>query len=173
MFRATMDPSSGETTVFMRHLVLVILYGWLSGMQGGSINTVVSPDDGHTVTRNVRRKEINVLRKIAHQVGFIYKMLQGRTVNRTYSTFLLFDLYQLPLFFLLFILLTRPTPTERTRDRQWCSGRKWHTIYVIEIRTLYVVITVVTVLLPFDSHIGNRQETAAYCKVYGKVRQRA
>jgi hypothetical protein len=33
MFRANMCPSSGETTVFMRHLVLVILYGWLSGMQ--------------------------------------------------------------------------------------------------------------------------------------------
>ena len=33
MFRATMSPSSGETTVFMRHLVLVILCGWLSGMQ--------------------------------------------------------------------------------------------------------------------------------------------
>jgi len=35
MFRATMDPSSGEATEFMRHLVLVILCGWLSGMQGG------------------------------------------------------------------------------------------------------------------------------------------
>jgi len=35
MFQATMCPSSGETTVFMRHFVLVILYGWLSGMQGG------------------------------------------------------------------------------------------------------------------------------------------
>jgi hypothetical protein len=35
MFRATMCPSSGETPVFMRHLVLVILHGWLSGMQGG------------------------------------------------------------------------------------------------------------------------------------------
>ena len=34
MFRATMCPSSAETPVFMRHLVLVILYGWLSGMQG-------------------------------------------------------------------------------------------------------------------------------------------
>ena len=33
MFRATMWPSSGETTVFMRHLVLVILCGWMSGMQ--------------------------------------------------------------------------------------------------------------------------------------------
>ena len=35
MFRATMGPSSEETTVFLRHLVLVILYGWLSAMQGG------------------------------------------------------------------------------------------------------------------------------------------
>jgi len=35
MFRANMCPSSRETTVFMRHLVLVILYGWLSGIQGG------------------------------------------------------------------------------------------------------------------------------------------
>jgi hypothetical protein len=35
MFRATVCPSSGETTVFMRHLVLAIMYGWLSGTQGG------------------------------------------------------------------------------------------------------------------------------------------
>jgi len=35
MFRATICPSSGETTEFMRHLVLVIQCGWLSGMQGG------------------------------------------------------------------------------------------------------------------------------------------
>jgi hypothetical protein len=35
MFRATMCPSSGETTVCTPHLVLVILYGWLSGIQGG------------------------------------------------------------------------------------------------------------------------------------------
>jgi len=33
MFRANMCPSSGETTVFMQHLVLVIVCGWLSGMQ--------------------------------------------------------------------------------------------------------------------------------------------
>jgi len=32
MFRATMCPSSGETNVFMRHLILAILHGWLSGM---------------------------------------------------------------------------------------------------------------------------------------------
>ena len=37
------------------------------------INTVVSPDDGHIVARNKQRKEINIIRKIVHQVGFIYK----------------------------------------------------------------------------------------------------
>jgi hypothetical protein len=36
IFRAAMDPSSGDTTVFMRHFVLVFLYGWLSGTQGGT-----------------------------------------------------------------------------------------------------------------------------------------
>jgi len=33
MFRATMGLLSGETTVFMRHLVLVILCGWQSSIQ--------------------------------------------------------------------------------------------------------------------------------------------
>jgi len=100
-----MCPSSGETTVFMRHLLLdtlwwmIVWYAewntmhwWLSGMQGISpcipdshpyrvtstkccINTVISPDDGHIFTWNMLRKEINVLRKIVHQVGFIYKSI--------------------------------------------------------------------------------------------------
>jgi hypothetical protein len=30
-----MGQSSGQTTVFLRHFVLVILCGWLTGMQGG------------------------------------------------------------------------------------------------------------------------------------------
>jgi len=34
-----MCPSSGETTVFNRHLVLVILCGWLSVIQGGLEST--------------------------------------------------------------------------------------------------------------------------------------
>ena len=93
IFRATMCPSSGETTVFMRHLVLVLLC--MEYMQGGipscipdshpykitstkcRINIVVSPDDGHIVARNMQRKEINILRNIVHQVGFIYKTVQG------------------------------------------------------------------------------------------------
>ena len=83
MFHATMCPSSGEITAFMRHLVLLTLCGWLSGMQGGMkllsfhpayhshphriistkcrINAVVSPDDGHIVTRNMQRL-LNILR---------------------------------------------------------------------------------------------------------------
>jgi len=38
------------------------------------ISTVISPDDGHIVARNLYRKEINILRKIMHQVGFVYKI---------------------------------------------------------------------------------------------------
>jgi hypothetical protein len=40
------------------------------------ICTVFSPDYGHIVARNMYRKEINVLRKIVHQFGFTYKILQ-------------------------------------------------------------------------------------------------
>jgi len=46
------------------------------------IHTVVSPDDGHIVARNMYRKEINTLRKIVHQVGIIYKIIEGCTVNK-------------------------------------------------------------------------------------------
>jgi len=35
------------------------------------IDTVISPDDGHLVDQNMQRKEIIILRKIVHQVGFI------------------------------------------------------------------------------------------------------
>ena len=43
------------------------------------INTVVSLDDGHMVAQNMYRKEMNILRKIVHQVDFIYKIIQGCT----------------------------------------------------------------------------------------------
>jgi len=88
MFQATMCPSSGEITVSMRHLIIVTLYGWLSVLLGGRLeshphrvtmttcctDTVISPDDGHIVAQNMKRKEINILKKIVHKVGFIYKM---------------------------------------------------------------------------------------------------
>jgi hypothetical protein len=35
------------------------------------MDTVISPDDGRIVTRNVYRKEMNMLRTIVRQVGFI------------------------------------------------------------------------------------------------------
>jgi len=47
------------------------------------IDTVISPDDGHRVAQNVYRKEINILRKTVHQVGFIHKIIQGCTINKT------------------------------------------------------------------------------------------
>jgi len=43
-----MCPSSGETTVFMRHLALVIRCGWLSGM-----HTSMPPDDAHSRPKHV------------------------------------------------------------------------------------------------------------------------
>ena len=46
-------------------------------------HTVISPDDVHIVARNMWRKEINILRKIVHLVGFIYNIIQGCTVNKT------------------------------------------------------------------------------------------
>jgi hypothetical protein len=43
------------------------------------IDTVVSPDNGHIVARNMDRKEINILRKIVHHVGFIYRKFHSFT----------------------------------------------------------------------------------------------
>ena len=40
-------------------------------MQGGMKN-----DDGHIVTQIMYRKEINIIRKTVHQVGFIYMIIQ-------------------------------------------------------------------------------------------------
>ena len=83
-FQMTICPSSGETTVYMLHLVLVILdsHPYKITSTKCHINTVVSPDDGHIVARNVKRKEINILRKTVHKVGFIYRIIQGCTVNK-------------------------------------------------------------------------------------------
>jgi len=43
---------------------------------------IVSPDDGHIVARNMERKKNKHTKKIVHQVGFIYKIIQGCTVNK-------------------------------------------------------------------------------------------
>ena len=47
-----------------------------------SIDTVISPDDGHIAGRNVYREEIDMLRNIVHQVGFVYMIIERCTVNR-------------------------------------------------------------------------------------------
>jgi len=44
-------------------------------------DTTISPDDGHRVARNIYRKEINILRKIVHQVGYIYKTTEHNSNN--------------------------------------------------------------------------------------------
>ena len=41
------------------------------------IDIVISPDDGYIVARNMSIKGTNILRKIVHQVGFIYRFIQG------------------------------------------------------------------------------------------------
>jgi hypothetical protein len=46
------------------------------------IDTVISPDDGHIVARNMYTKEINILRKILHQVVFIFEIIQGCTSTK-------------------------------------------------------------------------------------------
>ena len=63
MFRTTMCPSSGEITVSMRHWHLSLCMGgfWSaeqtppikSGKHQCRVDTVISPDDGHMVARNV------------------------------------------------------------------------------------------------------------------------
>jgi len=49
------------------------------------INTVISPDDGHIVDGNMYRKDVNILRKIVCQVGFIYKIRPAMYVFVTFS----------------------------------------------------------------------------------------
>ena len=65
MFRATMFPSSGEITVSSHP----------HGVTNTNchIDTVISLEDGHIVARDMYRKEINILGKTVHHVGFIYK----------------------------------------------------------------------------------------------------
>jgi hypothetical protein len=47
------------------------------------IDTVISPDDGHIVARNIYRKEIKILRKIVRQAGFIYKTIPAFIIRKS------------------------------------------------------------------------------------------
>jgi hypothetical protein len=51
MFRAYLGPSSGGTTVFIQHLVLIILFRRLSVVLVGL--ELVPPDDGPRYARNM------------------------------------------------------------------------------------------------------------------------
>jgi hypothetical protein len=53
MFRAYLGPSSGETTVFIRHLVPAPCITDRITSTKFRINTVVSPDDGPKGARNM------------------------------------------------------------------------------------------------------------------------
>ena len=86
MFRATICPSSGEITLSMRHLVLVTLCRWLFGQNNKyqvSYRYCYFTWWWAHSRRNMYRKEINILRKVVHRVGFIYKFTEGCTVNKT------------------------------------------------------------------------------------------
>jgi hypothetical protein len=78
-----MCPSSGENTVPMRCLVFVTPYRVTNTRC--CIGSVFSPDDGHTVARNMQRKAINTLKRFVQQAGSVYKIIQGSTVNKTYN----------------------------------------------------------------------------------------
>jgi len=54
---------------------------WSAGWN--ELDKVIYPDDGYIVARDMYRKEMNILRKIVQQVGFICKIIQGCTVNKT------------------------------------------------------------------------------------------
>ena len=47
------------------------------------IDTVISPDDGHS---RPKRVEKNKQRKLVHEGGFIYKIIQGCTVDKTWNS---------------------------------------------------------------------------------------
>ena len=101
MFRASICPSSGEITVSMRNLVFVTLYGWLSDMQGAkhirqsSIYSdkyqvshrygIFSLGWAHSSPKHVEKSNKHI-KKIVHQVGSVYNIIQRCTANKTQKT---------------------------------------------------------------------------------------
>ena len=95
-----MCPSSGEINVSVRHLVFVTLCWRLSGLPQTRQSSTQSDKYqvshryryfswgwAHSYPKHVEKR--NILRKIVHQVGFIYKIIQSRsvcTVTRSRAT---------------------------------------------------------------------------------------
>jgi len=63
-----MCPSSGEITVFMRHLVFVIPCGWLSGMHTWYLLFCV--DDCLVCTLHTRQSSIRSKYKVSHRYSY-------------------------------------------------------------------------------------------------------
>ena len=93
MFRATMGSSSGETTVFMRHLVCLVCRSICSCIPDSHshritntkcrINTVVSPDDGPIVARNMYILiNINTLKKLCTKLVLFTRQDARSTKHR-------------------------------------------------------------------------------------------
>ena len=116
MFRANMGISSGETTVFMPQMVLVILCGWLSGMQEHMLlHTRQSPilviktsqlrlyreiiavlEIRAENTNRLSEKKVEVLKYVVNKVTTkIWRALDsGKFWNTTHSYILEDDLWQ-------------------------------------------------------------------------------
>jgi hypothetical protein len=85
IFRATMCPSSylcdnwylslsmDDCLVCREDFALHASHPYTVTNTSCRIGTVFSPDDWHIVARKMWRREINILRKIVHQVGSFYK----------------------------------------------------------------------------------------------------
>ena len=94
MFRATVCPSSGDVTVQMRHWYfslciggcLVFWLGWDSFQptDQAATDTVSSPDDGHTIARNMYRSWNKYTKKYCAPSWLHFKnIIREWTVNKT------------------------------------------------------------------------------------------
>ena len=78
------------------------------------INTVISPDDGHIVARNMYRKEINILRKTVQNVGFIYRIILLGLLRCVSETV---EVTELRKYFPRGLHVGQPCPTHAVRSR--------------------------------------------------------
>ena len=79
MFRATMCPSSGETTVFLPRLVLVILCGLLSGMRCSALQAFFSVQSSGSFLRNSTLDlKMHQLEKNISTLVFTYKQVSQK-----------------------------------------------------------------------------------------------
>jgi len=152
MFRTTMWPSSGEITVSMWHLVLVSLYGWCIPDSHPyrvtstkcHIDTVTSPDDGHSHLKHVEKRNKHTNKNCApswlylqdpnslfmdHPIIWYYTFwVTGTVTNRSLLLFFNYTLQPLRRI----VRSWLDVPTFATRRLHAChhvrapSGRRWN-----------------------------------------------